>query len=306
MDNKTFEYWIPRFLRYVEVERRGSIHTLQAYGRDLEHFAEYLKARDNSPSVLEHFSKSTIRGYLSGLMEQNYTPRSISRKLSAMRMFARYLVRENVRSDNPVLNITSPKLDKKLPAFMTAPETRALLELPDRNTPEGLRDFIILEMFYATGIRVSELVNLRIRDLDMFNGTLSVLGKRNKRRIIPLGDQLESDLENYIRNWPAITGAKPEFNDYIFVTEKKVPFTRHQIARIVQGYILKVADARKAHPHALRHTFATHLLDAGADLMSVKELLGHSNLGTTQIYTHISAEHLRRAYQNAHPRAKNK
>jgi len=304
MTNYNIEYWIPRFVKYLQVEKRSSVHTRNAYEKDLYQFLEFLKQRyQNSNPGLDLFTRFTIRGFLSYMVEKQYTPRSTGRKLATLRAFSRYLVREGFLTVNPTLNIASPKLDKKLPQFVTKSEIKDLLKLPDVNTFEGLRDFIIIELFYSTGMRVTELINLRVRDINLNTGTLSILGKGNKRRVVPLGDSLFKDLQQYLKSRAEHDGTKLEYNDFIFVKKYKEPYTRQQIARIVNKYIKKIADADKAHPHALRHTFATHLLDEGADLMSVKELLGHSNLSTTQIYTHVSAEHLKRIYRKAHPRA---
>jgi len=304
MTFNNIEYWIPRFIKYLEIEKRSSIHTRNAYEKDLYQFLEFLKERyQNATPGLDLFTRFTIRGFLSYMVEKKYTPRSTSRKLATLRAFSRYLVREEFLKVNPTINIASPKLNKKLPQFVTKSEIKALLNLPEVNTFEGLRDLLIIELFYATGIRVTELVNLRVKDLNFNAGTLSILGKRNKRRVLPLGNSLLKDLQNYLKERAEHDNTKPEYNDYIFVKKYKEPFTRQQIAQIVNKYINKIADNEKAHPHALRHTFATHLLDEGADLMSVKELLGHSNLSTTQIYTHVSAEHLKRIYKKAHPRA---
>jgi len=304
MTINSIEYWIPRFIKYLQVERRSSENTRSAYENDLYQYLNYLRDRHkNANPGLDLFTRFTIRGFLSGLVEQKYAARSSSRKLAAFRAFARYLVREQILTVNPTLNIASPKLDKKLPQFITRAEIKTILGLPDVSTFEGLRDFLILELFYATGIRVSELLTLRINSINFTDGTIRVLGKRNKRRVLPLGETTLHDMKKYLEQRQNEAKQKPEYTDYIFVNNNKAPFTRQQIAQIVSHYIKKVAAGEKAHPHALRHTFATHLLDEGADLMSVKELLGHSNLSTTQIYTHVSAEHLKRIYKKAHPRA---
>ncbi len=308
MEKEKLENWIPQFLQHLEVERRSSANTIAAYRRDLNHYVSFLKKRYQTDELFatDHLTKSVVRGFLSELLKEKYTARSTSRKLSALRMFSRYLVRKGVLEANPVANIASPKLDKKLPSFMTKSEIKALLSLPDVETFEGLRDYLILELFYATGIRVSELINIKTSDVNLNNGTLTVLGKGNKKRVLPLPGIVIEDIRRYLQQIEVQASVKPEYNRYLFVKEEKEPFTRQQVATIVQNYIKKVADTEKAHPHSLRHTFATHLLDSGADLMSVKELLGHANLGTTEIYTHVSAEHLKRIYKQAHPRANEK
>ncbi len=296
--------WIPRFIRYVEVERRNSQNTIEAYERDLLHYHNYLKDRFNIETPgFDCFTKASIRGFLGQLTTAKYSARSLARKLAALRSFARYLIRENAIEVNPTLNIATPKFAKKLPHYLSESEVKALLQLPDTTTFEGLRDFLILELFYATGIRVSELANLRFEHIRFDESVFRITGKGQKTRLVPMGQRLARDLATYLKKRQEEEDTLLEFRDFIFVKDKKEPFTRGQIAVIVHKYIKRVADKEKAHPHALRHTFATHLLNEGADLMSVKELLGHANLSTTQIYTHVSAEHLKKIYKKAHPRA---
>ena len=221
-----------------------------------------------------------------------------------MRAFEKYLVRENIIPENPALNIATKKKKKKLPDYLTEHEIKATLQMPDVNTLQGLRDLLILELFYATGLRVSELAALKLENVRFDENVLRIKGKGQKTRLVPMGRRISHDLDAYLKKRQIEENASLEFKDYIFVKTKKKPFTRVEIAQLVKKYIKKVAAKEKAHPHALRHTFATHLLNEGADLMSVKELLGHANLSTTQIYTHVSAEHLKRIYKKAHPRAK--
>jgi integrase/recombinase XerC len=251
---------------------------------------------------VDHFTKTSIRGYLSQLVSANYSAKSVARKLASLRSFAKYLLREEIIENNPTLNIATPKLERRLPVYLNKQEMRKLLELPDTIDMNGHRDLLILKLFYSTGLRVSELAALKVDHFDFYNNTLRVLGKGNKTRIIPIGKNLNKDLLSYIEKSPKLM-TNLEFKNYIFVNSNNRPFTRQQLAKIVRNYIEKVTDSNKAHPHALRHTFATHMLNEGADLMTVKELLGHSSLSTTQVYTHVSAEHLRRIYKQAHPRA---
>lgn len=296
--------WVDSFHRYLEKERHSSVNTRLAVESDLSQFLGYLGERYKIEQPdLRLFTRASIRGYLSTLVRAELAPRSVGRKLSVLRTLARYLVREGAIDINPTLAIASPKLDRRLPDFLSQAEIKAVLSLPDVDTYEGLRDLMILELFYATGVRVSELVRMRIKDINLENGTVRVLGKRKKERVVPMGNIVRRDLSRYFKLREEIEGQMPEYSDYLFVKEHKSPFTRQQIARIVRYYIRRVAGDEKAHPHALRHSFATHLLDEGADLMSVKELLGHSSLSTTQIYTHVSAEHLKKVYKQAHPRA---
>ncbi|RLD11563.1 tyrosine recombinase XerD [candidate division KSB1 bacterium] len=299
--------WIPRFIRFLAVERRSAPNTRAAYERDILQFNAFLARRHNvAEPEIEHLNRESIRGYLAQCKNNGLTPRSIARKLAALRAFCRFLIREDVIQKNPTLNIASPKLDKRLPDYLTTAEVKALLQLPDIETLEGLRDFVILVMFYATGMRVSEVANLKLENLRFDQSVFRITGKGNKIRLAPMGEDLRKHLQKYLKRRQDEEKLALEFNDYIFVKNRKEPFTREQIAALVRQYIKRVANVEKAHPHALRHTFATHLLNEGADIMSVKELLGHASLNTTQIYTHVSAEHLKKIYKSAHPRAKKK
>lgn len=307
MQAKFIASWIPVFLRFLEVERHSSTHTRDAYEKDLLQFCHYLKTRyDVDEPTLEHMTKHSIRGFLSYLLQQKYASRTVARKLAALRTLSKFLIRENALESNPTLNIATPKLKRKLPDYLSMDEMKALLQLPDIESFEGLRDFLILELFYATGMRVSELAGLRLREIRFDESVIRIHGKGNKVRVVPMGARVRQDLQRYLDKRQHQHENDLEFSDYIFVKDNKEPFTRTQIAYLVRKYVKRVASSEKAHPHALRHTFATHLLNEGADLMSVKELLGHTNLSTTQIYTHVSAEHLKQIYKKAHPRAKNK
>lgn len=294
--------WVGAFMRHLNAERHSSANTKLAAQNDLSQFVEFLSERYKTDQPeLSLLTRAAIRGYLSTLVRKGFSPRSIGRKLSMLRTFSKYLVREEAITVNPTLAIASPKLDRRLPDYLSQKEIKAILSLPDTQTKDGLRDLVILELFYATGVRVTELAGLRIHDVNMKEGTIRVIGKRKKQRVVPMGDVVRRDLQAYLKLGEELE--RTEYGNYIFVKENREPFTRQQIAYIVRSYISRVADIDKAHPHALRHTFATHLLDEGADLMSVKELLGHTNLSTTQIYTHVSAEHLKKVYKKAHPRA---
>jgi integrase/recombinase XerC len=306
MENSThIAYLIPRFIRYLEVERRSSPHTLQSYETDLRQFERFLmESRPLQTPDLQHYTRSSVRGFLSFLVRGKFSSRTVARKLAALRAFSRYLLRENVMEVSPTLNIATPKISRMLPDYLTVAEMKTLLQLADTETLDGMRDQLILELFYATGIRVSELTQLTVENVRLTEGVIRVTGKRKKTRIIPLGEQVCHDFEKFFKKRAEIESALLEFHDYIFVKNNKEPLTRMQVAQIVKKYIMRVAGKEKAHPHALRHTFATHLLNEGADLMSVKELLGHENLSTTQIYTHVSAEHLKRIYKQSFPRAK--
>ena len=299
-----FTDWINHFTSHLEKVTHSSANTREAYQYDLESFHNFVKQRYSiqNPTISD-WKKPAILGFLSYLVNNGYTARSVSRKLSSLRAFAKFLILMNVTDENPTLNIPSPKLEKRLPQYFTKKEMRDLLALPDTTTHTGLQDRVILELFYAAGLRVSELVALRLKDVDFNNNNIRVLGKRNKVRIVPIGQVVMQHLKDFFSSRESFVGQKLEYKNFIFVNKNKEIFTRQQIAQIVRSYIIQISDKQKAHPHALRHTFATHLLDEGADIMSVKELLGHANLSTTQIYTHVSVEHLKRIYKQAHPRA---
>jgi integrase/recombinase XerC len=299
----TLPYWIQRFTHALEVERNCSTHTRQGYIADLAQLMEYLVRYQGDTPTVGLLNRSVVRGFLSHLLRQGYSPRSIARKQATLRSFARYLVRESVLQVNPLLAIHAPRLPKRLPDFLTSDEIQRLLQLPAEDSYAGVRDSLTLKLFYATGVRISEAAQLKVSDIQFWDGTLRVHGKRDKTRILPLGRQMIQILQEYLPLRKVVAVQTPRSQDYLLLNDQGQPYTRQQLARLLQGYLLRIVDKRKAHPHAIRHTFATHLLDEGADILSVKELLGHSTLSTTQVYTHISAEHLRRVYNQAHPRA---
>lgn len=304
---QNISFWLSRFDRYLEVEKHGSVHTRAAYVNDIQQLISYLKERfSQSEPQLDVLTRSALRGYLSHLVRNGYTARSVARKLATVRSFARYLIRESATKTNPTHNIISPKLPKRLPHFLTQNEMQALLVLPVLDTFAGIRDRVILLLFYTTGVRISEAVGLRLGDLQFWDSTIRVHGKRDKVRLLPLGRGLAKMLQEYLDLRRQIAEKSGKVGEYVLLDDHGEPFTRQRLARLIQGYIRRIADPQKAHPHALRHSFATHLIDEGADIVSVKELLGHENLSTTQIYTHVSAEHLRRVYKQAHPRAEKK
>ena len=299
----TFEQSLHSFFKYLRIERNASDNTIAAYRTDIELFLDFLTDLNggNKPRV-DMLQKNLIRRYLSQLYSKNYSRRSAARKLAALRTFCRYLVRQGIIKQNPTLGIATPKLEKRLPDFLSRDEVRAVLQLPDPATFEGLRDFIVLELFYATGMRVSEVAGLEYRNLLLQEGVFRIVGKGRKERLVQTGHELKTHLEYYLKRLADVYKRPLARDDRLFIDSEKRPLTRFQIADMVRKYVSKVADEKKAHPHALRHSFATHLLNEGADLMSVKELLGHENLSTTQIYTHMSADHLKKIYKKYHQR----
>lgn len=291
------------FYNYLRVEKNASDHTLSAYKTDIGLFLRFMSDLNHGePPQVQQVQKRVIRRYLSHLYKQQYSKKSAARKLAALRTFCRYLVRQGVLHYNPTLGISTPRLEKRLPDFLTQEEIRAVLQQPDVGTFEGLRDFVVLELFYATGLRVSEVTELKYKNVLFDQGVIRVIGKGRKERLVQMGTALKSHFEYYLKRLVSEYKRPLGAQDRLFVDSETKPLTRFQIAAIVKKYVSRVADEKKAHPHALRHSFATHLLNEGADLMSVKEMLGHENLSTTQIYTHMSAEHLKKIYKKYHKR----
>lgn len=288
------ERYIEKFIRYLEIERNYSKHTILNYQLDLFDFNAFL-----ADSPIEKVDYLFLRKYLAVLKERSYRARTIARKLSTLRSFFRFLIKEGLLKNNPILSISSPKLDKPLPKFLTEEEACKLIEsvIPKNEDDErGLRDRAIFETFYSTGIRVSELVGLDMNDLDFIGGIIKVKGKGKKERIVPIGEHAISSLRDYL-------GKRKKETEVIFLNKNGRRITDRGVRNIVEKYI-RIASMRKGmSPHTLRHSFATHLLNNGADLRSVQELLGHANLSTTQIYTHLTTERLKSVYDKAHPRA---
>lgn len=294
---------IQNFLRYLSKERHYSPHTIKAYQVDLNQFSEFvnnLKPKQN-PVGIDHISKEDIRSFLGNLLRTGMNTRTIARKMASLRAFFKYLVRTEKITVNPVSALVSPKLEKRLPEFFREDEMRDVLKKVTVDSVQGLRDRAILELFYGTGMRLSELINMNTNDLDFHAGTVRVLGKGGKERIIPVGRNIRQSVYLYFQNrneYHPKTG-----NQAMFLNRFGRRISARGVQLIVQRCLKKVSDKKKLSPHVLRHTFATHLLDHGADLEAVKELLGHVNLSTTQVYTHLTMDRLRQIYQQAHPRA---
>lgn len=281
-------------MRYLEIEKNYSVHTILNYKLDLEDFNEFL-----GQAQLEKIDYLTLRKYLASLKEKNLGSRSVGRKLSALRSFFRFLTKEGFLKVNPILSLSSPKQEKHLPLFLTEEEVRKLIEtaLPKDDSDErGLRDRAILEMFYSSGIRISELTALNSDDIDFISGIAKVMGKGKKERIVPVGDSALSAIRAYSERKKKETLA-------LFLNKNGTRITTRGVRGIVEKYLRAAGIRHGVSPHTLRHSFATHLLNRGADLRSVQELLGHANLSTTQIYTHLTTEKLKSVYDKAHPRA---
>lgn len=293
--------FINRFERYLKVERNDSIYTVKNYVKDVTSFLEYME--ENGVRNLSKIDYEHVRSYLSYLYTRKLSKSSVCRILSALRTFFRWLLREGIIDSNPMVLITSPKKDKKLPTYLNYEDIEKILQIPDTSTPLGKRDSAILEMLYSTGIRVGELISIKLTDIHFEQHMVTVFGKGSKERNVLFGDILSSKLNTYIESGRQEL-LKNKHSDILFLNHHGDSLTERGVEDILNRIIKKGALEFSIHPHMLRHTFATHMLDNGADLKVVQELLGHENLSTTQIYTHVSNERLRRVYLSAHPRAK--
>lgn len=287
------------FSSYIANEKRYSAHTFRAYESDLQQFFDFAQTADENFNPLKG-DHELIREWIVFLLDNGDKPRSINRKLTTLHTYYKYLMREGLVSDNPTKKIIRPKTEKNLPYFV---DKGAMQELFDRlqfpDDFEGHRDRTILLTFYCTGMRLSELCGLKLSDIDFHSSQLKVLGKRNKERIIPFAVELGACLKTYIAERDKIALD----NNYLFVTSKGEPVYSQLVYRLVNKYLGEVTTLDKKSPHVLRHTFATHMLNNGAELDAIKELLGHANLAATQVYTHTTFEKLKEVYNQAHPRA---
>jgi len=288
-----------KYINYLTAERNASRYTVRNYTHDLLDFFSYLKSRE--VASLNEVNKQVLRGYLSQLVKDDFAKVSISRKLSAIRSFYRYLLREKLVAVSPVAATSSPKLDKRLPDFLTPEETVRLLEAPDLATPQGQRDRALMELLYASGLRVSELVSLDLGQINLNTGEIRVWGKGAKERMVLMGKPATMALSAYLSyGRPRLLAKK---NNALFVNRDGGRLTERSIQRTLTKYSRIAGISKRVHPHMLRHTFATHLLDGGADLRVVQELLGHANLVSTQIYTHVTKSQAKKVYLSAHPLA---
>ena len=293
------DQYIRNFIKYIALERRYSEHTLESYTTDLTQFESFLKKHFNRDYVTwDKIDKNSIRLFMNDLIGNNISRRSVARKLATLKSFFKFLVREENISQNPVISLKMPKFEKKLPEYISDKEVQALLQLPEIRTFEGLRDLAILELFYGTGIRLAELINLTMNNILLSENALRILGKGKKERVIPLGSVAKKIILDYLEFRPQYAR---ENVDNLFVLKSGKKMYPMAVQRIVTKYLNQVSQVRHKSPHLLRHTYATHLLNAGASIRAVKDLLGHESLSTTQVYTHLSLDYLKKIYKKAHP-----
>jgi len=298
---------IESFLTYLTVEKGFSGNTIDAYRNDLNQLANFVgeeAAKGGSPASWAGFNRQGMLSYLLNLKERNYAATTVARKIAAARSFFDFMVAEGKIRDNPSQNVDSPKVGRSLPKPISISQVRRLLEQPTKlSTPEAKRDKAILELLYASGMRVSELVSLNVSDIDLDGGFVRCFGKGHKERLIPIYRQAALAVEEYIKeSRPRLTYSDTE--PALFLNRRGERLTRQGLWQILKGYAKSAELDTEITPHTLRHSFATHMLSGGADLRSVQELLGHANISTTQIYTHLTTDHIRRAYEKSHPRAK--
>ena len=296
--------WVDKFNNFLLAEKNGSKLTVDNYRRDIAGFEQFLLAKTGKDFAWDQVQVIHIRSYLAYLNRENYARRTIARRISSLRSFYKFLLREEYIGQNPFTKVRTPKLDKRLPVFLEETEIDSILSLPD-STPLGLRDQAVLELLYATGCRVSELAGLKLENLDLSGLFVLLHGKGNKERIVPIGHTCQSAFFKYFAQSRAPLMEKYHVKEhrYVFINNRGGVLTDRSVRRILDKYVGKLALQKNVSPHTIRHTFATHLLEHGADLRAVQELLGHASLSTTQIYTHITNERISKVYQKNFPRA---
>jgi integrase/recombinase XerC len=320
MTSSALGSWILKFTDHLQYQRNASGHTLRNYISDLEQFGHFLThsadGKERDEPELQQIDNLTIREFLGELYRRGNSKTSVARKLAALRSFFKFLAAQKAIQGNPARIVASPRKDKRLPEFMMRESAAELVEAPDPSTTPGKRDRAILELLYASGLRVSELVHLDLPDIELSDNLLRVLGKGRKERIVPFGRKACEALKDYLLARPelaakqkgskesAAASARALPTEAVFLNARGGRLTTRSIGHIVDRYAGSMAHRLNVHPHTLRHTFATHMLDAGADLRSIQELLGHESLSTTQKYTHVTTEQLMRVYRACHPRAK--
>jgi len=294
------EHLLDQFLNYLVVERGLSPNTLDSYSRDLIKYLEYLSRKGIKD--INETSDLTVISFFTSLKKDGLSNRSIARNLSSIKMFYKFLAEDHHIKSNPTLNIETPKRESKLPQVLSMEEVDSLLKIPDRNTPLGLRDAALLELLYATGLRVSEIISLPLNNINLEAGYLIAYGKGSKERLVPIGEVAQNLIKEYLEKArPALL--KKKQSNYLFITRRTKPMTRQGFWKLIKKYALAAGIKKNIFPHTLRHSFASHLLERGADLRSVQIMLGHSDISSTQIYTHVTTERLKKIHNQYHPRS---
>ena len=293
-----------RFLRYLDVERNASDLTIKSYREDLVSLAEYLEEATGSCPQPSRITTIDLREYVAAMSEAGYAKSSVSRRLASMRSFFKFAQREGAVDENPAKPLRNPRRSRTLPHFLSSSELNDLLEAPPASEPAGLRDRAILETMYSAGLRVSEAVGLNDGDVDFDEGILRIRGKGKRERLAPLGSFAKRALKRWLSKRQLATDQTSGADAPVFVNRFGRRLTTRSVGRMLEKYLKLAGLDLRTSPHSLRHSFATHLLDQGADIRSVQELLGHKSLATTQIYTHVSTARLREVYERAHPRAR--
>lgn len=295
------EAFLERFAVHLEVERNLSSYTVRNYSMDVLGFLEFL--RREGVASLEGVLPSHIRQYLGELLSSGIVRASVARKLSALRSFFRFLNNEGLIHSDPLSKVSGPKREKRLPEFLTASEIRTLIESPDTSTPYGMRDRALLELLYASGLRVSEIVSLDVKQVDISVRQIRVRGKGSKERMVLMGEPAARALEAYLKfGRPKLLGKRK--TEALFLNRYGRRIAERRVQYLLKAYAKQIGLGDRLHPHMVRHTFATHMLDGGADLRVVQELLGHASLSSTQVYTHVTKGQMRRRYLEAHPRSR--
>ena len=296
MSSKTLNEFLSEFIANNSAIKRVSENTLISYENDVRQFIGYLEVKEISHP--KSISERLVRAYILKLVEENYNRSSISRKLSVLRGFFKYLIQNETLKINPIENIKNPKIKRKLPEIINLDSYLKILKIIDEEQKDNRNNKLVFELLYGCALRVSELCNLNFGDIDLNRKSLKVFGKGSKTRLVPIGEKSQTILEEYLSSRPHLMNKDP-----LILTDSKVRIYPKYVDRLVKKYFSKVSGIAKQSPHILRHSAATHMLDNGADLLGVKELLGHENLSTTQIYTHVSVERLKQSYKNAHPKS---
>lgn len=298
---KDSNFALEDYIHFLKVERQLSQNTVTSYRRDLSDYL--LRLEKAGFGSIDAIDRSAILTYLQSLKEQGKSTRTISRHISSIRSFHQFLLREKVASQDPTVHLEMPKLEQKLPSVLSVAEVDKLISMPESSKPQGKRDIALLELLYGTGMRVSELIGLNVDDVHISMGFVRVFGKGGKERIVPLGGGAIKACTYYIREARPTFIANTKGTDALFVNMRGSRLTRQGCWKIIKGYALKAGIQKELTPHILRHSFATHLIENGADIRAVQEMLGHADISTTQIYTHVSKSRLKDVYGKFHPRA---